>query len=62
MILTSIPFLFLLVAMAYGLVKWLHSDYRHRSAADIEAESRSLGAMKDEPVSREVQASVPVSA
>ena len=42
-ILTSIPFLFLLVAMAWGLVKWLHADYRHRSAADIEAESRRLG-------------------
>ncbi|MEG1038985.1 MAG: BCCT family transporter [Pseudomonas sp.] len=39
-ILTSIPFFFLLVVMACGFVRWLHQDYRHRSAHDIEAESR----------------------
>ncbi|MHC8326675.1 BCCT family transporter [Pseudomonas sp. LB1P83] len=42
-ILTSIPFLFLLLIMAYGLVKWIHADYRNRSAQDIEEESRRLG-------------------
>ncbi|MFK8328680.1 BCCT family transporter [Pseudomonas sp. BJa5] len=39
-ILTSIPFFFLLVVMAVGFVRWLYRDYRHRSAQEIEAESR----------------------
>lgn len=39
-ILTSIPFFFLLVVMAVGFAKWVYRDYRHRSAQDIEAESR----------------------
>jgi BCCT family betaine/carnitine transporter len=52
-ILTSIPFLFLLLIMAYGLVKWIHADYRHRSAQDIEEESRRLGLNLDvEPEDR----------
>ncbi|MDH4556154.1 BCCT family transporter [Pseudomonas sp. BN417] len=42
-ILTSIPFLFLLVVMAYGFVQWLYRDYRDRSNEEIEAESRRLG-------------------
>ncbi|MCY1180908.1 hypothetical protein D9M73_213820 [compost metagenome] len=42
-ILTSIPFFFLLVVMAYGFVTWLHRDYRNRSNEEIEAESRRLG-------------------
>ncbi|MFZ6050281.1 BCCT family transporter [Pseudomonas sp. CR3202] len=42
-ILTSIPFFFLLVVMAYGFVQWLYRDYRDRSLEDIEAESRRLG-------------------
>ncbi|WP_136475447.1 BCCT family transporter [Pseudomonas sp. DG56-2] len=41
-ILTSIPFFFLLVVMAYGFVRWLYLDYRHRSGEDIETESRRL--------------------
>ncbi|TDF86276.1 BCCT family transporter [Pseudomonas sp. H9] len=39
-ILTSIPFFFLLVVMAVGFARWLYRDYRHRSAQDIEAEAR----------------------
>ncbi|MDR0207579.1 MAG: BCCT family transporter [Pseudomonas putida] len=42
-ILTSIPFFFLLLVMAYGFVRWLYRDYRHRSVEDIEAEARQLG-------------------
>lgn len=42
-ILTSIPFFFLLLVMAYGFVRWLYQDYRHRSVEDIEGESRRLG-------------------
>jgi len=33
-LLTSIPFFFLLLVMAYGFIRWLYQDYRHRSVED----------------------------
>ncbi|RXZ44944.1 BCCT family transporter [Crenobacter cavernae] len=48
-ILTSIPFLALLVVMAYGLVKWLRADYADKTAADIDEESR-LKLVMDAPL------------
>ena len=42
MILSSIPFVFFLILMAYGLTKWLRQDYGDKSAAEIEEEARQL--------------------
>lgn len=37
-ILTALPFIVIILIQTYGFVKWLHQDYGHTSAQDIEAE------------------------